>query len=419
MELKDWTEFKWIWENNGYVEPDDGSKKQKNREYLTIDDALSTSHAPLLFPKVVNRIIKEAGEPLLVGTSLLTPIRFKYGQTISFPAVGALSAFDIPEGGEYPEVTLDMGGGTVTASVGKVGMAVKMTEEMLRYSQYDVMSMHLTAVGRAMARHKEKKIFGFIRAMGVTVFDNLNPSRSLLGVTHGRNLQGVANGSLVVDDIFDCWGQIVTQGYTPNTLLMHPLTWVMFVKDPVLRAFALQNGGGVFFASWTGNPAGKAPWGDKLGVAGGQTITPSTTPDGSSAPHSSAGSQLLAYPQTISSAPRLPSYFNIPLLIIVSPFVFFDARRKITDIYMFDRSELGALIIDEELNTGSWEDPARDILKVKAKERYGVAIFSEGQAIGVMRNIMVRPNEIVLPAQTTIEVSSTLSSIDPSVPINL
>lgn len=415
MELNDWTEFKWIWENNGYREPEVGP----NSERLEIKDALSTTHAPLLFPKVVNRIIKEAGEPILVGTSLLDEVRYKYGQVISFPAIGALSAADIPEGGEYPEVSLDMGGGTVTASIGKVGLAVKLTEEMQRYSQYDVMSMHLRALGRAMARHKEKKIFNFIRAMGVTVFDNLNPARSFLGVTHGRNMHGVANGSVIVDDIFDCWGQIVTQGYTPNTLLMHPLTWVMFVKDPTLRAFAMQNGGGVFLATWNGNPAGRAPWGDKVGVSGGQNITPSTTPDGQNAPHSQTGSTLLSYPQNITSAPKLPSYMNIPLLIVVSPFVFFDARRRLTDIYMFDRSELGALVVDEPLNTGKWEDPARDLLKVKARERYGVVMYAEGQACGVMRNVFVRPNEVVLPAQATLEVSSQIQPINPSTPISI
>lgn len=411
-QINDWTEFKWIWENNG--ECPDGSG-----EKVVINDALSTTHAGLLFPKVVNRIIKEAGEPLLVGTSLLTRIGYKYGQTISFPAVGALAAADIPEGGEYPEVSLDMGGGTVTASVGKVGVAVKLTEEMIRYSQYDVMSMHLRAVGRGMARHKEKKIFNFIRAMGVTAFDNLNPTRSLFGVTHGRNMQGTANGSLVVDDIFDGWGQVVTQGFTPNTLLLHPLAWTMFVKDPVLRAFALQNGGGVFFASWTGNPAGKAPWGDQLGTSGGQNITPGQTGAGNVAPHSQTVSGLLSYPQNLTSAPQLPSYFNVPLLIIVSPFVFFDARRRITDIYLFDRNELGALIVDEDLNTGTWEDPARDLLKLKARERYGVAIFSEGQAICTFRNVFVRPNEIVLPAQATIEVSSKIMPVDPSTPITV
>lgn len=411
-EIKDANELHWIWSNNGMIPDGDG-------ERLEVNDALATSHAGMLFPKVINRIVKEAAEPVLIGTSLLTEIQWKYGQAVSFPALGALSAFDIPEGGEFPEVNLDMGGGTVTASVSKVGMAMKFTEEMLKYSQYDVMAMHLRAAGRAMARHKEKKIFNFIRAMGTTCFDNLVPSRSMFGVTTGRNMHGQANGSLTIDDLFDAWGQGVTQGYTPNTMLVHPLTWVMFVKDPVLRAFALQNGGGVFLASWTGNPAGKAPWSSRMGVSGGQNVTPGTTPTGGSSPHSLTPTNLLGYPQNITSAPKLPSHWNVPLLIIVSPFVFFNPRQRITDIYLFDRSELGALLVDEAVTTQKWEEPAREIMKVKLRERYGVAIFGEGQPIVKLANVFVRPNEVVLPAQATIEVSSRIQPIEPSQAIPL
>lgn len=397
-QIQDWREFKWIWENNGTVPNSEDEK-------LSVRDAISTTNAPLLFPKVVNQIVREAGEPILVGTSLLTRIQYKYGQSITFPALGAMTAADVAEGQEYPEQSLSMGGGMITANIGKVGLAVKFSEEMLARSQFDIMGMHLRAAGRALARHKEEKIFNMIRGLGVTVFDNLNPTASLFGVTHGRNLRGQPNGSVIVDDIFDCWGQIVTQGYTPNTLLMHPLTWVMWVKDPVLRAFAMQNGGGVFFASWTGNPSGKAPWGQ------GQNITPGQTPDGSTAPHSSTASNTLSYPQNINSAPVLPSYANIPLVIIVSPFVWFDARRRLTDIYMFDRNELGILWVEEDVNSGEWTDPARDLLKVKMREKYALSMLAEGLSTGVMRNVFVRPNEIVLPAQATIEVSSALTEI--------
>ncbi len=407
-QIQDWREFKWIWENNGQV-PNSDSENEK----LTVRDAVSTTNAPLLFPKVVNQIVREAGEPVLVGTNLLTRIQYKYGQNITFPAMGAMTAADIAEGQEYPEQSLSMGGGMLTANIGKVGLAVKFSEEMLARSQFDVMGMHLRAAGRALARHKEEKIFNYIRASGVTVFDNLIPTQSLFGVTHGRNLRGQPNGSVVVDDIFDCWGQIVTQGYTPNTLLMHPLTWVMWVKDPVLRAFAMQNGGGVFFASWTGNPAGKAPWGQ------GQNITPGQTPDGTTAPHSSTATSTPSYPQNINSAPVLPSYANVPLAIIVSPFVWFDARRRLTDIYMFDRNELGILWVEEDVNSGEWTDPARDLLKVKMREKYAISILAEGLSTGVMRNVFVRPNEIVLPAQATIEVSSALSTIDAGTAISL
>lgn len=416
--IEDANQFEWIWKNGGRLP---GSTNPKER--LSIQDALSVPNAPLLFPKVIQNIVKEAAEPLLVGTSLLSRINYTYGQTITFPAIGALDAADIPEGGEYPERSVESGGGTVTASIGKVGLAVKFTEEMLRYSQYDVMALHLRAAGRALARHKEKKIFNYVRSMGATVFDNLTPTSSINGVTHGRNLQGQPNGSMIVDDVFDMYAQLIAQGFMGNTLLMHPLAWVMWVKDPVLRAFALQNGGGVFFATWTGNPAGRAPWESsgqgKLGVPTGQNIIPGTTPEGSASPSGLSPSSLLSYPQDITSAPQMPSYAWGPMLIIVSPFVFYDERHRLTDIYMFDRSELGALIVDEEITTEEFTDPARDMRKVKLRERYAVGIFNDGQGIACARNVRVVPNEIVLPPQATIEVSSTITSIPPNVPITL
>lgn len=403
LEIKDVNEVRWMWDTNGLSS--EGTP-------VKLKDALSVPNAPMLFPKVISNIVKEAQEPLLVGTSLLQRINYSYGQTITFPAVGALVAADIAEGQEYPERSLQMGGATVTATVGKSGIAVRVTEEMVRYSQFDVIGMHLRAAGRALARHKEVKIFNFIRAMGVTAFDNLQPTRSLFGVCTGRDMQGAANGAVTMDDIFDAFAQIVTQGYMPNTLLMHPLTWTMFVKDAQLRNFVQANGGGVFFASWTGNPAGQAPWANSsqggLGVASGQTLTPGQTSTGDTSPGAgTAASALNAYPANINSGPVLPSYMNVPFRIIVSPFVPFDPRRKLTDIYMFDSSELGVLVVDEDLTTEEWNDPKVDIMKIKLRERYGIGILNEGQAIAVLRNVHCVPNEVALPAQATIDMSGS------------
>jgi len=400
FEIKDAKQFEYLWKNNGFLA--DGKQ-------VELKDALSVPNAPMLMPKVISNIVKEAQEPLLVGTSLLQRINYSYGQTITFPAVGAMVAADIAEGMEYPERSLQMGGSTVTASIGKSGVAVKVTEEMIRYSQFDVIGMHLRAAGRALARHKEVKIFDYIRAMGVTVFDNVSPAASLKGVTTGRDLSGAGNGSVTMDDIFDAYAQIITQGFFPNTLLMHPLTWTMFVKDATLRSFVLANGGGTFFATWTGNPAGRAPWDNSsqggLGMSAGQTITPGGNAAGAQP------SPLADYPQTLNSAPNLPGYMNIPFRIIVSPFVPYDPRRKLTDIYMFDSSELGVLIVDHDVMTDEFDDPRVDIRKIKLKERYGIGILNEGKAIAVFKNVHVVPNEIVLPAQASIDVSGAIAAI--------
>ena len=405
FEIKDAAQFEWLWKNQGKYGP------EKN-DRIELKDALAVPNAPMLMPKVISNIVKEAQEPLLIGTSLLQRINYSYGQTITFPSVGAMVAADIAEGMEYPERSLQMGGATVTANIGKSGLAVKVTEEMVMYSQFDVIGMHLRAAGRALARHKEIKIFDMIRAMGVTVFDNLNPTVSVNGVTTGRDLSGSGNGSVTMDDVFDCYAQIITQGFFPNTLLMHPLTWTMFVKDATLRAFVLANGGGSYFATWTGNPAGMAPWDNSsqggLGVSGGQNIMPGGNAAGLQP------SPLTDYPQTINSGPTLPGYMNIPFRVIVSPYVPYDPRRKLTDIYMFDSSELGVLIVQHDVMTDEFNDPRVDILKIKLKERYGLGILNEGKAIATMKNVHVVPNEVVLPAHAQIDVTGGIATIDPT-----
>lgn len=420
IDIKDAVEFRGIWDNNG--------KRPHSKERIELQDALATTNAPLLFPKVISNIVKEAAEPLLVGTSLLTRINYSYGQTITFPAVGAIYAADIGEGQEYPETSLPMGGGTVTANIGKSGLAVRVTEETIRYSQFDIIGMHLRAAGRALARHKEQKIFNFIRAMGVSVFNNLLPASSLSGVCTGRDIDGNPNGSVTMDDIFDTFAHVITQGFMPDTLLMHPLTWTMFVKDAQLRAFALASGGGTFFATWNGNPAGRAPWDNSsqggLGVSGGQNVVPGQVGGGyrggfASAPHALTASELLDHPQTLDSAPVLPSYLGVPFRIIVSPFVAFDPSRKLTDIYMFDSSELGVLIVDEDITTQEFDDPSVDIKKIKLRERYGIGLLNEGQAIGKLANVHVVPNEIAMPVQANIDVSGNLGKISPTASIAL
>ncbi len=403
VELKDLQNYEWMWKNNGKAV--DGGK-------FSLSDALSTTNAPILLPKVISNIVREAAEPLLIGTSLLQRINYTYGQSITFPAVGALTAADLAEGQEYPERSLQSGGATVTASIGKVGLAVKVTDEMVRYSQFDVIGMHLRAAGRALARWKEQKIFNYIGAMGTKVFDNVNPTKSVKGVTTGRALAGNGNGSVTMDDIFDCYAQIVSQGFIPDTLLMHPMTWTMFVKDATLRAFVLANGGGTFFATWTGSPNPQAPWAAATngGMNGtiGQNVIPAGSVDGSN-PTTTAGLNV----NQLQSAPQLPGYLNMPFRIIVSPYVFYNAQRKLTDIYMFDSRELGVLIVDEEVTTEEFNDPRVDIRKIKLRERYGIGILNEGQAIGVIKNARVVPNEIVLPAQAHIDVSGTVGTILP------
>tara|TARA_R110002020_G_scaffold268819_4_gene484147 strand:- start:23947 stop:25242 length:1296 start_codon:yes stop_codon:yes gene_type:complete len=394
-----------------------GAAATAQKSGVRFEDAMSTTNLAPLLPQTIVQIIKEAQEPLLVGPALLDRIEHKVGQTITFPAIGALSAEDVAEGQAYPEVQLQIGGATVTATINKSGLAFKFTDEVIRYSQWDILGLMLRAAARGLARHKEVKIFNYIRGMGVVTHDNVNPATSYFGTCSGRNLDGSANGAAIMDDIFDAYSQVITQGFIPDTILVHPLTWVMWIKDPVLRAFALASGGGSFFANYSGNAAGSAPWSNgpqgSLGMGNGQFTVPAGAQSGDLA------SALNEYSQVTTSAPTLPGYFPYPLRIIVSPFIPFDPGTRTTDIYLFDSSRLGALIVDEELTTEEWDDPSVDVRKVKLRERYGIGIYEEGQAIAVMRNVVVTPNNVILPAQAQMSVSGTIADIDHSVAIGL
>ena len=413
FEFKDAKDYELLWNSGGPLNIEGGGR-------FNLSDALASPNAPVMFPKVISNIVREAQEPLLVGTSLLQRINFSYGASIiTFPSVGALVAADIAEGMEYPEVSLDGGGATVTAKIGKSGLAVKVTEEMIRYSQFDVIGMHLRAAGRALARHKETKIFNMIKSMGVTAFDNVQPGLSMKGITTGRSLDGTGNGSVTMDDIFDAWAQVVMQGYIPNTMLVHPLTWTMFMKDATMRHFILTAGGGNMLPQmWSGNPQNYVQqWASAsqngLGVSAGQSHVPA---GGSAGGTAASGSGSADNNPQLNTQFKMPSYFGMAgsFRVIVSPFMPFDPQQRLTDIFLFDSNNLGVLVVDEEVTTEEFNDPKVDIKKIKLRERYALGILNEGHAIAVLRNVHVVPNEIVLPATASIDVAGSIAPLGPT-----
>lgn len=406
IKFQDAKEFELLWRNNGYrieeqevVKDDDGNvienkdfvEPKVNRVEMT--DALSSPDAPYFFKVTVENFVREAVEPLLIGSKLLIRINYKVGQMITLPSIGATYAADVDEGAEYPERSLNFGPGVKIATIGKSGLALKFTEEMKRYSQYDVVSMHLAAAGKALARHKESKVWNMLSKVGTVTHDNVAPSGSIFGVTTGRGLDGAGNGSLNVDNIYEAYGQMMAQGFIPNALIVHPLTYTMFATDPVMRHLALGGNGGAWFSGPVGN-LNKDPWGQgamgKFAPNGGTSGT---------APNALAGnySPNINFNQGIEQGLKLPNYLGLPLAIIVSPFVPYNPVTRLTDIYLVDTNNIGALIVDEEPTMDVIEDKLRDITKLKIRERYTVAHLNDGKAVCVFRNVKVTSNQIITP----------------------
>lgn len=394
-----------IWKNNGEV---DGLKERLTLEEMFSHDRqwhseyqneardagfTSTDH-PLLINRVVSEVVKEAIEPQIVLTNLLQRISFSHGTQLTFPAMGAIAAADIPEGGEYPERSLEFAGQTV-ATIGKSGLAVKMTDEMIRYSLFDVMSMHLRAAGRALIRHKEQKVSDMMidTAGGAnTLFDN--SSTSFLSTT-GRDAGGSYNGTMTLDDIFKAYSIMANRGFTPNALIMNPFAWEIFADEGIARALGFQNGIAVWQA--VQGSLGNAPqWSN--GNFGNGLLQ----------------NTQVSQPQNVAGTfTNVPSVFPIPFNIIVSPFMPINTTTNRTDLIMCDISELGVLVVDEEVVTEEWDDPARDIRKVKLRERYAVAAINNGAATGVFKDISLSRSfdfaRKLAPADVTIRADQPLS----------
>lgn len=395
-------DFLHAWKNSGLT---------RSGEKLSMDDMVSQWEAPLFIPKVINNIVQEAVEPMLIGTSLLQRIPFKAGTSIFLPVVGAADGeFEVGEEESYPTFQVAIGGGSQIASTGKYGVMVRFTEEILRNSMYDVVSLYTSQAGRAMARYKEEQIFRMLYRQASVSHDNQAPTNSEFGATSGRALDGSFNGGFTIDNLFEMWSKVMANGFIPNMILVHPLTWLMFTQDAQLRHFAQMSQGAYFGYQWSGSPAKN----DLISYGGGEGETGAQGrihPAGA-VPGGPAASSPLDFSQNLNSAPVIPGYFGLPMRVVVSPFVPFDHTTNTTTILMADSNQLGFYVDEHGIMTKEWESPETDVRAIRLKERYSIRPKDRGLGVVVAKNVVVTSNQIVLPAHATIDVAGGVTLQD-------
>lgn len=308
---------------------EDGRIDEDNR--VTIREAFASPDAPILFPKIINRTLREAAEPQLLVTPLLSTVRLGKGRSMEFPAVNAIQAAEIPEGQEYPEQALAFAK-QVEGKVSKKGVKVAFTEEVINDSQWDVVGLHVRAAGRAMARLKEQIALSRFRDAATSV------------ATGGSGLgyAGTGNDSYVWDDVVDQAAVLMAENHVPTDFIIHPLMWAMFLKENSFYTGGANAGRGWSF--------------------------PARSPES-------------ALNQT---AP-------LGLNVIVSPFVSFTAKvdentPAKSDVFLIDRNEVGVMLVRDDMSTDEWTDPTRDITSLKLKERYDVVMLGDGEGITVTKD---------------------------------
>ena len=374
-------------------------------------DLVTTTEVKALLAKSTEMIVREPIEPILSVTGLFNRIASQGLRTeILLGAIGAVSAGEVDELGTYPEVNFDLGGGIQVAHIGKSGIAASFSDEALRYTTWDIMAINLRLMAAAVARFTEFKAVSILQSMGQTLYDNATPTSSLFGVTTGRAMGGSANGSITMDDLMQAYTYMVETGFTPDTLLMSPQMYFMFVIDPVLRFLFLGGNGNVFFATWNGNPGTRANWANGVlggrGPSNGQALIPGSAATGETA------SGITEFSNQANSSPNVPSYFPFPLRVIVSPMIPYDPSSKLGDIYLLASGMIGFHLIDEEQTTIEWRNEDIEATKVKIRQRDAFAVGWDAMGIGVFRNIKNTRNHFHGQVQLTQSVSGSIEDID-------
>jgi len=409
-------DFEYGWRNGGILRDGtqftigDAIALSKDTKFA---DAISAADMPMWIPRVINTQIREAIEPVLVGEKLLNRIQFQAGQQVSVGALSAIAGdFEVSDMGELPEVKINYSEGTTIRTTGRSGLALRFAPDILRYSVFPAIELHVKAAARALARYKEEKIFTTIGEEGQIVFDNDTPADSELGSTTGRGFTGAANGSMTAEDWMDLFHQVMKNGFMPRGVLMNTMAYMAFMKDPYMKWMGMNNGS-TMWGSYTGSPVASHDWPNLsgLGMGNGQFSHPANAANGEDA------TELWQFPST-NAAPVFPSYFwGAPINIIVSPFVNYDVDTGRGDIIVFDPAELGYLVVEHDLQMKDFTNPETDIYTIKMDERYSILISNEGQGVAVAKGISFNPgNQIITPAQTTIAVNADeLTEIDQTV----
>lgn len=318
----------------------DWSEMIENNKFVTLTEALTTQDASILIPRVVTGMMRDAAEPLYVGTNMLDKVRLTEGRSIEFPSMSAMRAHDIGESQSYLEETVDFQlHRTQEVKVGKSGMIVRATSEMIADSQWDVLGILFQKAGQAMGRLKEEKAFNQMSMHGHQVFNNHLREQYAEAGTTGLDINGQLNNTMSTADLIDLFIALMANGKNATDILMNPLSWQVFFQNDLMQSLTHA-------------------------ALGGSQIT-----------------NLQINPEVVSG--RIPFAVNLTF----SPFIPFNHETKEFDMYVVDRNEVGILLEKDPISTEQFNDPMRDIESIKIKERYGIGILDEGKAVATARNI--------------------------------
>ena len=360
--------------------------KSREMPKVSMKEALASTDASVLFPRVISDKLVRPREPMLfLQNEVAKTVNVDTVNYIEFPTLGALRAFDIAETGEYPEQSLAFTQHMTSVRVGKSGLLVSMSDEVIKDSMWDVMALYVEAAGFALRRFKEQKLVSALSDKGRTVIDNCNGGTAGTDSTtwsNGRaaDVAGSRNFSMTFDDHIRLMASLMQHEYVPTHLLIHPMAWSIWATDPLMRMQFLAGGNGNMGGAFTvpGGPSfdqsAVFPWNVQYRVTPFMPLNRSIT--------------LAAQGALLTAAQR--GYTTVNSVAATTNYG--SGAVNLTDVCMLDANNSLLILQRDPPSTEEFTEPRRDVLSMKIKERYGVVCLNGGRSVAWAKNIRLVQN---------------------------
>jgi len=367
---------------------------------LQLKDLLTSADIIPLLPEAITHVILEEIEPAsIIYNTFFNEVRAIRSGTFVIHSIGPMVALPVGANGEYPETSfaLDATGHRININTQKYGLEINIADEVLEDNLIGVVGMWLRRAANALVRNREKMAIDMIKKYGIIMMDNNSPSAPVKNLS-GRDITGTQNGTMTMNDLMELYTSALMEGFTLDTMIMHPLAWQTFMTDAEMKEIVLNNNTLVTYRPPRGSYSRalqQLAHPENLGLTwnkgyGNPTLDPTTNKLGKN-PYASTLSVMNA---TFNLPPR--SVLPTPLQIIVSPYAPISTvnNRTITDIIFAESSEVGLALRKTDPITERFENPEKERVKIRMKETFGMGILNQGKAIRIAKNVVVDRNYV-------------------------
>ncbi len=388
-----------ILHNDGYMADENGVESQ-----VSLADMIRKEDLLPLIPQAISHFMMDEIEPMsVIYDSFFTELRMTdVQQSLIVHNIGPLTVQPLGEYGEYPETNLaiDQDGQEINLRLQRYGIELRLHEDVVSRNLLPIVSMWMNRARNAFVRNREQLAIKELQKTGVVVFDNNNPASY---TTHevksytGRDITGAYNGTMSYNDLMEMYVKALLDGFTLDTIAMHPFAWQTFMVDPEFKEIIINNNTVVSYRAPDGKGALNRfnqmqfgnlglPWGKG---AGNPELNPSLA---------KLGQNPYSLQQSVLGSEYFigPKYFPTPLKIVVSPFIPFRkiGTTTVTDIIFAQSGEAGIVLREGDTMVKSFNVEEKEAVVTRMREGLAYGTMNLGKAVRIAKNVVIDRNYV-------------------------